>query len=74
MEEIVTALENFYRDALVQPALPAEAALEAIDACRDTLTVIVARTAVNDTLLLEHLLLRLPPAGRLAASPTPPSV
>jgi hypothetical protein len=53
----------------VQPGLPAEAALPAIDACRDALTVIVARTAVNDTLLLEHLLLRLPPAATLSATP-----
>jgi DNA polymerase-3 subunit delta' len=69
MAEIVTALETCYRDALVQPGLPAEAALPAIDACRDALTVIVARTAVNDTLLLEHLLLRLPPAATLSATP-----
>ncbi|MGH9042270.1 MAG: ATP-binding protein [Acidimicrobiia bacterium] len=69
MAELVTALETYYRDALVQPALPAEAALEAIDACRDTLAVVVARTAVNDTLLLEHLLLRLPPAATLSATP-----
>jgi len=69
MAEIVTALETTYRDALVQPGLPAEAALEAIDACRDALAVIVARTAVNDALLLEHLLLRLPPAATLSATP-----
>ncbi|MGH8990185.1 MAG: AAA family ATPase [Acidimicrobiia bacterium] len=69
MAEIVTATETFYRDALVQPALPAEVALEAIDACRDALAVIVNRTAVNDTLLLEHLLLRLPPAANLTATP-----
>ncbi len=69
MAELVTALETYYRDALVQPALPAEAALEAIDACRDALAVIVARTAVNDTLLLEHLLLRLPSPATLLAAP-----
>ncbi len=69
MAELVTALETCYRDALVQPALPAEAALPAIDACRDALAVIVNRTAVNDTLLLEHLLLRLPPAANLTAAP-----
>jgi hypothetical protein len=69
MAEVVTALESHYRDALVQPALPAEAALEAIDACRDALSVIVARTAVNDALLLEHLLLRLPPAATLTGTP-----
>jgi hypothetical protein len=69
MAEVVTALESFYRDALVQPSLPAEAALPAIDACRDALNVIVARTAVNDALLLEHLLLRLPPAANLTAAP-----
>ncbi|MGH8973897.1 MAG: DNA polymerase III subunit delta' [Acidimicrobiia bacterium] len=67
--ELVTALESYYRDALVQPSLPAEAALPAIDACRDALAVIVARTAVNDALLLEHLLLRLSPAANLTAAP-----
>ncbi|MGH9037246.1 MAG: DNA polymerase III subunit delta' [Acidimicrobiia bacterium] len=67
--EVVTALETRYRDALVEPRLPAEAALEAIDACRDALAVVVARTAVNDTLLLEHLLLRLPSAATLSATP-----
>ena len=69
MAEIVTALETFYRDALVQPALPAEAALGAVDACRDALAVIVNRTAVNDMLLLEHLLIRLPSAATLAGTP-----
>lgn len=69
MAEVVTALETNYRDALVQPRLPAEAALEAIDACRDALAVIVARTAVNDSLLLERLLLRLPSAATLSATP-----
>jgi hypothetical protein len=69
MAEVVTALETYYRDALVQPKLPAEAALEAIDACRDALAVIVARTAVNDALLLERLLLRLPSAATLSATP-----
>jgi DNA polymerase-3 subunit delta' len=69
MAEVVTALESHYRDALVQPSLPAGAALEAIDACRDALAVIVARTAVNDALLLEHLLLRLPSAATLQGTP-----
>jgi hypothetical protein len=39
-----------------------EAALRALGACRDARAVIVNRTAVNETLLLEHLLLRLPPS------------
>ncbi|MDQ3944071.1 MAG: hypothetical protein M3357_02730, partial [Actinomycetota bacterium] len=76
--ELVTALETYYRDALVEPSLPAEPGargvplnlvLEAIDACRQALAVIVARTAVNDTLLLEHLLLRLPSPATLTGTP-----
>jgi DNA polymerase III subunit delta' len=69
LAEVVTALEGHYRDALVAPAAPLdpawpaapmspEAALAALDACRSARSVIVARTAVNDALLLEHLLLR----------------
>lgn len=65
MAEVVTALETHYRDALIRPALPPGEALDAIDACRDALAVLVSRTAVNDALLLEHLLLRLPPAANL---------
>jgi DNA polymerase III subunit delta' len=66
--EVVTALEGYYRDALVAPAEPLdpdcppapmspEAALRALTACRAARAVIVNRTAVNDALLLEHLLL-----------------
>ncbi len=65
--EVVTALEGGHRDALVGYAaapvtVTPEAALRALGACRDARAVIVNRTAVNETLLLEHLLLRLPPS------------
>jgi DNA polymerase-3 subunit delta' len=65
--EVVTALECTYRDALIGVAsaaisVPPERALRALDACRDARAVIVNRTAVNETLLLEHLLLQLPPS------------
>jgi DNA polymerase III subunit delta' len=76
LAEVVTALEGYFRDALVAPAgpldpawpaapMPPEAALAALDACREARSVIVARTAVNEALLLEHLLLR---AGSAAGS------
>jgi DNA polymerase-3 subunit delta' len=74
LAEVVTAMEGYFRDALVAPARPLdparpaarmspEAALAALDACRSARSVIVARTAVNDALLLEHLLLRVGSAG-----------
>jgi DNA polymerase III subunit delta' len=62
LAEIVTALEWFYRDALVGGAAPAVAAL---DACAEARRIIVARTAINEALLLEHLLVHLPPAANL---------
>jgi DNA polymerase-3 subunit delta' len=68
LAEVVTALESVYRDSLVaastggEPLVPADAALDALDACRAARTIVGNRTAVNETLLLEHLLLRLPPA------------
>ena len=62
LAEIVTALEWFYRDALVAGAAPAVAAL---DACAEARRIIVARTAINEALLLEHLLVHLPPAATL---------
>ena len=65
LAEIVTALEWFYRDALVAGADPAAAAL---DACASARRIIVARTAINEALLLEHLLVHLPPAANLEAS------
>jgi DNA polymerase III subunit delta' len=64
LAEIVTALEWFYRDALVGGAGAAAAAL---DACAEARRIIVARTAINEALLLEHLLVRLPPAANLEA-------
>ncbi len=64
LAEIVTALEWFYRDALVAGAAPAVAAL---DACAEARRIIVARTAINEALLLEHLLVHLPPAANLEA-------
>ena len=71
LAEVLTALESGLRDALVAPApaldpawparpMPAEAALVALDACRAARAA-VARTAVNEALLLEHVLLQLPP-------------
>ncbi len=62
LAEVVTALEWFYRDRLVAGAAPAVAAL---DACAAARRIIVARTAVNEALLLEHLLVHLPPAANL---------
>src|SRR5438105_4533589 len=69
LAEVVTALEWCYRDALV--AAPASAgpeataAVAALDACAQARQVIVARTAINEALLLEHLLVHLPPAANL---------
>ena len=65
--EVITALECCYRDVLVGHAdapvsVAAEAAIGALDACREARAIVVNRTAVNETLLLEHLLLRLPPS------------
>jgi DNA polymerase III subunit delta' len=62
LAEIVTALEWFYRDALVAGS---GAAVSALDACAQARQVIVARTAINEALLLEHLLVHLPPAANL---------
>jgi DNA polymerase-3 subunit delta' len=62
LAEIVTALEWVYRDALVAGSGTATAAL---DACAQARQVIVARTAINEALLLEHLLVHLPPAANL---------
>jgi DNA polymerase III subunit delta' len=62
LAEIVTALERFYRDALVAGS---GAAVAALDACAGARQVIVARTAINEALLLEHLLVHLPPAANL---------
>ncbi len=62
LAEIVTALERFYRDALVAGS---GAAVAALDACAQARQVIVARTAINEALLLEHLLVHLPPAANL---------
>ena len=63
LAEVVTALETRYRDRLVTPTPGGpgtEACLRALDACRATRAVLANRTAVNETLLLEQLLLRLP--------------
>jgi DNA polymerase-3 subunit delta' len=65
LAEIVTALERFYRDALVAGS---GAAVAALDACAQARQVIVARTAINEALLLEHLLVHLPPAANLPAT------
>ncbi|HEV7864977.1 MAG TPA: DNA polymerase III subunit delta' [Acidimicrobiia bacterium] len=64
LAEIVTALECFYRDALVAGS---GAAVGALDACAEARRIIAARTAINETLLLEHLLVHLPPAANLEA-------
>jgi DNA polymerase-3 subunit delta' len=64
LAEVVTALESFYRDALVAGSA---AAVPALDACADARRIIVARTAINEALLLEHLLITLPPAANLEA-------
>jgi DNA polymerase III subunit delta' len=62
LAEIVTALEWVYRDALVAGS---GAAVAALDACAQARQVIVARTAINEALLLEHLLIHLPSAANL---------
>ena len=63
LAEVVTALEWFYRDGLVAGA---GAAVAALDACGEARRIVVARTAINEALLLEHLLVHLPPAANLA--------
>ena len=70
---MVTALEWYYRDALVAgaggaPASSSGSALAALDACAQARQVIVARTAINEALLLEHLLVSLPPATNLGGT------
>jgi DNA polymerase III subunit delta' len=62
LAEIVTALEWFYRDALVAGA---DTAARALDRCAEARKIIVARTAINEALLLEHLLVHLPSAANL---------
>ncbi len=64
LAEIVTALEWFYRDALVAGSTAAGPALYA---CAEARRIIVARTAINEALLLEHLLVHLPPGANLEA-------
>jgi len=72
LEEGVTAIETVYRDALAVPSAPlnadrapvavnARAAAEALDACSAARRAL----AMNEkgSLHLQHLLLRLPPAG-----------
>jgi DNA polymerase III subunit delta' len=66
LAEMVTALEWFYRDALVAGSGPA--AVAALDACAEARRIIVARTAINEALLLEHLLVHLPPAANLTGT------
>lgn len=72
LTEIVTAIESIYRDSLAAggrpinldteiPAVDPAAASDAIDACRLALTVLADRTVVNEQLLLERLLIHLPP-------------
>ena len=65
LAEVVTALEWYYRDALMADV---PAAVSALDACSQARQVIVARTAINEALLLEHLLVHLPPAANLAGT------
>ena len=65
MAEVVTALEWFYRDALVGRLRRGRRG--ALDACAEARRIIVARTAINEALLLEHLLVHLPPAANLEA-------
>jgi DNA polymerase-3 subunit delta' len=72
--EGIIALETVYRDALVGPgserlnldrevlALSPRAAAAALDACREARQAI-AEFNPNETLLIERLLLHLPPAG-----------
>src|SRR2546430_9341111 len=71
LAEVVTALEWFYRDALVacsaEAVVGSAAAVEALDACPAARGIIVARTAINEALLLGHLLVHLPPAANLEA-------
>jgi DNA polymerase-3 subunit delta' len=57
--EVVTALETCYRDLLVSGS-DSGACLRALDACRAARAVLANRTVVNEALLLEQLLLRLP--------------
>lgn len=64
LAEVVTALECFYRDALVAGST---AAVPALDACAEARRIIVARTAINEALLVEHLLVQLPSAANLGA-------
>ena len=64
LAEVVTALEWFYRDALVAGA----DAVAALDACARARQIIVARTAINEALLLEHLLVHLPRAANLTGT------
>jgi DNA polymerase-3 subunit delta' len=64
LAEVVTALEWFYRDALVAGSA---AAVPALDACAEARRIIVARTAINEALLVEHLLISLPTAANLGA-------
>jgi DNA polymerase-3 subunit delta' len=59
VEEAVTALETRYRDLLLSGS-DGDACLRALDACRSARAVLANRTAVNEALLLEQLLLRLP--------------
>jgi DNA polymerase-3 subunit delta' len=72
--EGITALETVYRDAMAGPGteplnldrepvvLSPRAAAAALDACRDARQAI-AEFNPNETLLVERLFLRLPPAG-----------
>jgi DNA polymerase III subunit delta' len=57
--EVITAIEWRYRDVLVAGDGPAGGALAALDACRSAQAVLASQTAVNDGLLLEHLLLEI---------------
>jgi DNA polymerase-3 subunit delta' len=59
LEEAVSALEVHFRDRLVAGS-DGEACLRALDACRSARAVLGDRIAVNEVLLLEQLLLRLP--------------
>jgi hypothetical protein len=72
--EGITALETVYRDAMAGPGTPRlnldrelvgltpRAAAAALDACREARQAI-AEFNPNETLLVERLLLHLPPAG-----------
>jgi DNA polymerase-3 subunit delta' len=61
LAEVITALEWRYREVLVSAGAdgPAGGALAALDACRSARAVLASQTAVNDGLLLEHLLLEI---------------